>query len=88
MKATQHRVTFDGVPHDVERLTMAYFGAASPDTTLQPLQVDGGKAMEKYEANGLTIPAGITVGEYSKMIMSGIYGPNVAEKQPVAGAAA
>ena len=53
---------------------MAYFGKASPETILQPLEVKGGKPMEKYEANGLTIPVGITVGEYSKMIMAGIYG--------------
>lgn len=81
LKATKHCVTFDGVPHDVERMTMAYFGAASPETVLEPLRTEGAKVMERYEANGLVIPRGITVGEYSKMIMKGIYGSSVAEKE-------
>jgi hypothetical protein len=82
LKATKHRVTFEKVPHDVERLSIAYFGKASPDTVLQPLQREGEKLMDDYEANGLKIPAGITVGEYSKLIMAGIYGSGVVEKQP------
>ncbi|KAL9079363.1 MAG: hypothetical protein Q9157_001750 [Trypethelium eluteriae] len=85
LKATKHRVTFDGVPHDVERMSMAYFGAAVPDTRLEPLKICGtGEAMEQYKANGLIIPTGITVGEYSKMIMAGIYGSSVEQQPPVA----
>lgn len=87
LKATKHRVTFNSVPHDVERMSMAYFGAASPDTVLEPLKVDGAEAFEKYEANGLTIPPGITVGEYSKMIMASIYGAGIHEKREDVGGA-
>lgn len=80
LKATKHRVTFNRVPHDVERLSMAYFGAASPDTVLEPIKTDGGQeAREKYEANGVTIYPGITVGEYGRMIMENIYGKSVAQ---------
>ena len=74
LKATKHRVTFAGVPHDVERMTMAYFGAASPETVLQPIDVGGpGNNMESYEANGVIIKPGITVGEYGRLIMENIY---------------
>ena len=79
LKATKHRVTFQGVPHDVERITMAYFGAASPDTVLEPIKIgEEVQQMDKYEANGVTIHAGITVGEYGRKIMNNIYG--VAQK--------
>ncbi|KYG40585.1 hypothetical protein M433DRAFT_54823, partial [Acidomyces richmondensis BFW] len=37
LKATKHRVTFKGVPHDRERMTMAYFALASPETVLEPV---------------------------------------------------
>ena len=78
LKATKHRVTFDGVPHNVERLSMAYFGAASPDTVLEPIKNGDAKSeMEHYEANGVTIQPGITVGEYGRMIMENIYGSGV-----------
>ena len=81
LKATKHRVTFDCVPHDVERLSMAYFGAASPETVLEPIKVgDKGGGIEKYEANDVIIRPGITVGEYGRMIMEGIYGSSVAQK--------
>lgn len=80
LKATRHRVTFDTVPHNVERMSMAYFGAASPETVLEPLKIEGAKELKTYEANGVTIPAGITVGEYLKMIMAGIYGAGLHEK--------
>ena len=84
LKATKHRVTFDGVPYDAERMSMAYFGAASPETVLEPLKVDGAsEKMEPYKANGLTIPSGITVGEYSEMIMTSIYGSSVQRQQSV-----
>ena len=80
LKATKHRVTFDGVPHNTERLSMAYFGAASPETILEPLNLADGEAqMEKYEANGVTIRPGITVGEYARIIMENIYGSSVAQ---------
>ncbi|KAF2164098.1 hypothetical protein M409DRAFT_25445 [Zasmidium cellare ATCC 36951] len=87
LKATKHRVTFNSVPHDIERMSMAYFGAAAPDTVLEPLKIDGKKAFDKYETNGLTIPPGITVGEYSKMIMTGIYGTGIHKKREEVGAA-
>lgn len=71
LRATKHRVTFDGVPHDIERMSMAYFGAASPETVLQPVTTSASSITEAkpYEANGITIKPGITVGEYGKMIM-------------------
>ena len=72
LKATMHRVKFDGLPHDRERQSMAYFGAASPDTALQPI-VQGEK-MEKYYSNGIELVPGITVGELSRTIMRDIYG--------------
>ena len=75
LKATLHRVTFDGLPHDRERQSMAYFGAANPDTVLEPIVK--GRTMEKYVTNGIELEPGITVGELSKMIMRGIYGPAV-----------
>ncbi|KAI1618208.1 hypothetical protein EDD37DRAFT_647019 [Exophiala viscosa] len=78
LKATLHRVTFDGVPFDQERQSMAYFGQASPETVLQPIT---GGVVEKYVSNGLVLTPGVTVGELSKMIMSGIYGTAFQEKE-------
>lgn len=81
LRATKHRVTFDGVPHDVERLTMAYFGAASPETVLEPIEIgDEQHKLEQYEANGVIIKPGITVGEYGRIIMENIYGSSIAQK--------
>ncbi|KAK4939898.1 hypothetical protein LTR10_019857 [Elasticomyces elasticus] len=77
LKATLHRVTFDGVPFDHERQTMAYFGAASPETVLQPIV---GGTVEEYVSNGLVLTPGVTVGELSKMIMRDIYGAAFQEK--------
>lgn len=72
LKATLHRVTFDGLPYDRERQTMAYFGAANPDTVLQP--IISSRSVQKYYSNGLELVPGITVGELSQMIMRNIYG--------------
>jgi isopenicillin N synthase-like dioxygenase len=72
LKATLHRVSFDSLPHDRERQSMAYFGMANPETVLQPL-LDGRK-MGKYCTNGMEIRPGITVGELNRMIMQNIYG--------------
>ena len=84
LKATKHRVTFNGVPHNVERMSMAYFGAASPDTVLEPVKTGGEtEKMERYEANGVVIQPGITVGEYGRLIMENIYGSGVAQKTPM-----
>ena len=80
LKATKHRVTFIGVPHDTERLSMAYFGAASPDTVLEPIKSGTGLQMKNYEANGIVIQPGITVGEYGRIVMESIYGSSVAQK--------
>lgn len=79
LKATKHRVTFNGVPHDQERMSMAYFGAASPETKLEPIR-QGSEAVSEYSSNGIKIPPGITVGELSKMIMESIYGSSVKGK--------
>jgi isopenicillin N synthase-like dioxygenase len=89
LKATKHRVTFKGVPHNQERLTMAYFGLAAPDTVLEPVR-RGGKeeAMGEYKANGLVLKPGITVGEYSDMIMTSIYGKAVAQPSAMGDASA
>jgi isopenicillin N synthase-like dioxygenase len=81
LKATKHRVTFEGVPHDVERLSMAYFGAASPETVLEPIKIGNEQdQIRSYQANGVTIEPGITVGEYGRIIMESIYGSSVAQK--------
>ncbi|KIW28389.1 uncharacterized protein PV07_08057 [Cladophialophora immunda] len=72
LKATLHRVTFDGLPHDQERQTMAYFGSANPETVLQPIVP--GRQVEKYYSNGLELEPGVTVGELRHKIMSNIYG--------------
>ncbi|KAF8857813.1 Clavaminate synthase-like protein [Acephala macrosclerotiorum] len=73
LKATLHRVTFDGLPHDKERQSMAYFGAAHPDTVLRPLL--SGVEMGEYHSNGMSLEPGITVGELNNRIMTSIYGP-------------
>lgn len=72
LKATLHRVTFDDLPHDKERQTMAYFGAANSNTVLQPLVQ--GRATSKYYTNGVEIEPGMTVGKLNAMIMERIYG--------------
>ncbi|KAK6366319.1 hypothetical protein LTS17_010825 [Exophiala oligosperma] len=76
LKATRHRVTFEGLPPDKERQSMAYFGAANPDTVLQPIVACGEKKkkMDTYYSNGFELVPGITVGELNRMIMQGIYG--------------
>jgi isopenicillin N synthase-like dioxygenase len=80
LKATKHRVTFDGVPYDRERMTMAYFGIASPETVLEPVKKgDDKEEMKEYRANGMVLTPGITVGEYSNMIMESIYGKAVSK---------
>ncbi|KAL9114997.1 MAG: hypothetical protein Q9227_001241 [Pyrenula ochraceoflavens] len=72
LKATKHRVTFEGVPHDRARQTMAYFGRAAPDTVLEPI---GDRAnIGRYNTNGIDVYPGITVGEYGRLIMEQIYG--------------
>jgi isopenicillin N synthase-like dioxygenase len=77
LKATKHRVTFEGVPHDRCRMSMAYFGTAGPETVLEPIGRERGARegeMETYVANGFVLRPGITVGKYRAMIMKGIYG--------------
>jgi len=76
LKATLHRVTFDGLPYDEERQSMAYFGAANQETVLQPLL--SGVTMGEYHSNGLVVEPGITVGELNRQIMTSIYGPALA----------
>lgn len=74
LKATLHRVTYDGVPFGKERQTMAYFGKADPVTVLEPLLGVTGEQPEDYNANGIFFNRGITVGEYQQKIMEKIYG--------------
>jgi isopenicillin N synthase-like dioxygenase len=78
LKATLHMVSFEGVPHDTERQSMAYFGMANPETILQPL-IQGTK-MGKYCTNGFEIQPGITAGELNRMIMRKIYGEGLTTK--------
>jgi isopenicillin N synthase-like dioxygenase len=78
LKATLHRVTFDGLPYNRQRQTMAYFAKASPDTVLQP--IDPGRNGQRYFTNGFEILPGMTVGEVSKKVMQNIYGPALAAK--------
>jgi len=78
LKATLHRVSFEGLPHDRERQSMAYFGMANPETVLQPL-IHGTK-MEKYRTNGFEVQPGITVGELNRKIMRNIYGAELMTK--------
>jgi len=82
LKATLHRVTFDGLPHDRERQSMAYFGAANPETILEPIVP--GRTMTKYYSNGLELKPGVTVGELSRMIMTGIYGASTQTRKDAA----
>ncbi|KXL50029.1 hypothetical protein M433DRAFT_134441 [Acidomyces richmondensis BFW] len=85
LKATRHRVTFEGVPHNRERISMAYFGAASPDTVLEPLGTFcDTKALKNYNANGVLIQPGITVGEYGRRVMENIYGNHVEHSESTA----
>jgi isopenicillin N synthase-like dioxygenase len=75
LKATKHRVTFEGVPAGRERLSMAYFGAAVPETVLEPIGTDRGELSEfAYGDNGVDFRKGMTVGEYGDLIMKNIYG--------------
>lgn len=67
LKATMHRVTHDGVPFDRERLTMAYFGGADPNTVLKPIK-QGSTDIGTYKPNGVTVYPGITVGEYDRLV--------------------
>ena len=85
LKATKHRVTFEGVPHGVERMSMAYFGAASPETVLEPVVGQGEAKIGKYNANGVIIEPGITVGEYGRMIMENIYGTGGLKREEMVG---
>lgn len=81
LKATRHRVTFDGVPFDKARQTMAYFGSANPETVLEPLAGGSQERLKGYNANGIVINPGITVGEYQRKIMEKIYGNGAAQEQ-------
>ena len=74
LKATKHRVTFEGLPHDKERRSMAYFGTATPDTVLEPIILKEGLKVEDFGYNGVKIRPGMTVGEYGDIIMQNIYG--------------
>ena len=76
LKATLHRVTFDGLPYDQERQSMAYFGAAHPDTVLKPIMT--GQKISKYLSNGIEVEPGMTAGQLNELIMNNIY------KAPVA----
>lgn len=78
LKATLHRVSFEGLPHDRERQSMAYFGMANPETVLQPL--DDGARMEEYSTNGFEIQPGITVGDLNRKVMERIYGKELMMK--------
>lgn len=88
LKATLHRVTFNGVPFDRARQTMAYFGSADPATVLQPLNNGSAEGLKGYNANGIEVSPGITVGEYQKKIMEKIYGASVKQENSSSGAVA
>lgn len=61
---------------------MAYFGAASPDTILEPIRDAGeNEDLNNYNANGIIIQPGITVGEYGRRVMESIYGTNVEQQE-------
>jgi isopenicillin N synthase-like dioxygenase len=75
LKATRHRVTFEGVPARRERLSMAYFGTAVPETVLKPVVAGGAQVGgSMYGDNGVQFIEGMTVGEYGDLIMRNIYG--------------
>jgi len=73
LKATAHRVTFDGLPADQERYSMAYFCGANNDTKLVPLVADGAKAEDLIGWDGKPV-AGITAGEYAFVQFNDLYG--------------
>lgn len=81
LRATLHRVTFESVPSESERQSMAYFCAANPETVLEPLS--GAEEVEGYETNGIVLERGITVGELSRRIMEGIYGSGIKKEEDV-----
>ena len=83
LRATLHRVTFESVPSESERQSMAYFCAANPETVLEPLVGNGGEKgeAERYETNGIVLEPGITVGELSRRIMEGIYGKGINKEE-------
>ena len=82
LKATKHRVTFEGLPHDRERQSMAYFGTANPETVLEPIVAKGETMVpRKFGYNGVELVSGMTVGEYGDLIMRNIYGPAAVEKK-------
>lgn len=74
LKATKHRVTFEGLPCNKERMSMAYFGTAMPETVLEPIVAGNGVEVERFGYNGVELRRGMTVGEYGDLIMRNIYG--------------
>ena len=75
LKATRHRVTFEGVPARRERLSMAYFGAAVPEMVFKPVVAGGAQVGgSMYGDNGVELKKGMMVGEYGDLIMRNIYG--------------
>lgn len=75
LKATRHRITFDSLPHDQTRQSMAYFARAAPETKLDPIR--GPQRTENYNLNTIDVYPGITAGEYTKLTMEMLYGKRV-----------
>jgi len=72
LKSTMHRVTFDGLPQDQARYSMAYFCGASNETVLQPLN-DASAVGELTGWDGKPVK-GITAGEYYSKQFDDLYG--------------
>jgi len=65
-------VTFEGLPHDKARYSMAYFCGANNDTILEPLVPDA--SVDKLVGwDGKPI-RGITAGEYFDRQFDDLYG--------------
>lgn len=75
LKATNHRVTFESLPQNQARQSIAYFERAAPETKLDPIGNHGRSG--SYMMNGIEVYPGITAGEYGRLTMEMIYGKKV-----------
>jgi isopenicillin N synthase-like dioxygenase len=69
LKSTMHRVTFEGLPHDQARYSMAYFCGANNETKLTPLV--GGEVGIGWDGKSVGT---ITAGEYFSRQFDDLYG--------------
>ncbi len=72
LKATEHRVTMETLPYNMERQSMAYFLTANEDAVLDPVvPVVDGVFKGQY---GIVFERGMKAGEFNRKVMQAIYG--------------